>query len=313
MRGPARGPRVGRSLRWRDRIEALFHDSYDRIAETASVTIFLPTLAERLTIERLDALAQAEGKKAKRVPEVLYVCVGNAGRSQMAAALTRHHAGRHLHIRTGGSNPAQAIHPEVEWAMAELGLFLHEEFPKPLTDEVLAAADVVITMGCGSDCPVLPGRRYEEWPTSDPAGKSVEQARSIRDDIDCPGAPASGRPRARWRVGTGADGPRHRSGAGAGRRAGPGSSPDPGARHADDLAAQGVSATRAVDAQRRSCLRPGHAAHPAVGASFRNDIKTVNTHILRLRRKIETDRRHPTRIRTVRGYGYIFDVDPVES
>lgn len=118
------------------------------------------------------------------MPEVLFVCVGNAGRSQMAAALTRHHAGRHLHIRTGGSNPSRFIHLEVEWAMAEPGLFLHEAFPKPLTDEVLAAADVVITMGCGSSCPVLPGRRYEEWPLEDPAGKSVERVRAIRDEID---------------------------------------------------------------------------------------------------------------------------------
>lgn len=151
----------------RDRIDALFHDSHDRLGETARVTIFLPTLAEKLTVQRLDALAQAEGKVAKRVPEVLFVCVGNAGRSQMAAALTRHHAGTRVHIRTGGSNPHEAIYPEVVQVMAEAGLSLEEEFPKPLTNEVLAAADVVVTMGCGESCPILPGRRYEDWAVGD--------------------------------------------------------------------------------------------------------------------------------------------------
>lgn len=115
----------------RERIDTLFHDSYDRLAETARVTVFLPTLAEKLTVQRLDALAQAEGKIAKRVPEILFVCVGNASRSQMAAALARHHAGTRVHIRTGGSNPHEAIYPEVEQVMAETGLSLAEEFPKP--------------------------------------------------------------------------------------------------------------------------------------------------------------------------------------
>ncbi len=168
----------------RDRIDALFHDSYDRLAETARVTVFLPTLAEKLTVQRLDALAQAEGKIAKRVPEALFVCVGNAGRSQMAAALARHHAGTRLHIRTGGSDPHDAIYPEVERVMAETGLSLAEEFPKPLTNEVLAAADVVVTMGCGEHCPVLPGRRYEDWTIDDPAGQPPDRVRAIRDDID---------------------------------------------------------------------------------------------------------------------------------
>lgn len=168
----------------RDRIENLFHDSYDRLGETARVTVFLPTLAEKLTIQRLDALAQAEATTVKRVPEVLFVCVGNAGRSQMAAALTRHHAGTRLHIRTGGSSPHEAIYPDVVQVMGEAGLSLEEEFPKPLTTEVLAAADVVVTMGCGDSCPILPGRRYEDWAIDDPAGRPVEHVRAIRDDID---------------------------------------------------------------------------------------------------------------------------------
>jgi protein-tyrosine-phosphatase len=178
---PARLP-LRRAVR-PDRIEELFHDSYDRLGETARVTVFLPTLAEKLTVQRLDALAQAEGKVAKRVPEVLFVCVGNAGRSQMAAALTRHHAGTRVHIRTGGSNPHEAIYPEVVQVMTEAGLSLEEEFPKPLTNEVLAAADVVVTMGCGESCPILPGRRYEDWAIDDPAGQPVERVRAIRDEI----------------------------------------------------------------------------------------------------------------------------------
>lgn len=121
---------------------------------------------------------------AKRVPEILFVCVGNAGRSQMAAALIRKHAGTRVHIRTGGSNPHKAIYPEVVQVMTEAGTSLEEEFPKPLTTEVLAAADVVVTMGCGESCPILPGRRYEDWAIDDPAGQPVERVRAIRDDID---------------------------------------------------------------------------------------------------------------------------------
>ncbi|WP_018637928.1 arsenate reductase ArsC [Parafrankia elaeagni] len=159
-------------------------DSYRQLARTARVTLFLPTLAERLTRERLEALGATRGLIAKRVPEVLFVCVHNAGRSQMAAALTRHHAGTALHIRTGGSDPGEHIHPEVVAAMKDIGLSLDEEFPKPLTSDILAAADVVITMGCGDRCPYLPGKRYEDWPIDDPDGATADQIAAIRDDID---------------------------------------------------------------------------------------------------------------------------------
>ncbi|WP_084010848.1 arsenate reductase ArsC [Pseudofrankia sp. DC12] len=162
----------------------LLADSYRLLARTARVTAFLPTLAERLTRERLEALAATRGLIAKRVPEVLFVCVHNAGRSQMAAALTRHYAGTALHIRTGGSDPGSQIHPEVVAAMKDAGLSLDEEFPKPLTDDILAAADVVITMGCGDTCPYMPGKRYEDWAIEDPATASDEQVAAIRDDID---------------------------------------------------------------------------------------------------------------------------------
>ncbi|MEU7812528.1 arsenate reductase ArsC [Pseudonocardia sp. NPDC049154] len=118
------------------------------------------------------------------VPEVLFVCVHNAGRSQMAAALLDHHARGRVHVRSAGSAPADTINPAVREVMAELGLDLSTEFPKPLTDDVVRAADVVISMGCGDACPVYPGKRYLDWELTDPAGKSPEEIRPIRDDID---------------------------------------------------------------------------------------------------------------------------------
>ena len=117
-------------------------------------------------------------------PEVLFVCVHNAGRSQMAAALLDHHARGHVHVRSAGSDPADQINPAVAAAMAEWGIDLSREFPKPLTDEFVKAADVVITMGCGDACPIYPGKRYEDWELDDPAGQPVEAVRRIRDDID---------------------------------------------------------------------------------------------------------------------------------
>ena len=118
------------------------------------------------------------------IPEVLFVCVHNAGRSQMAAALLDHHASGKVHVRSAGSTPSDEVNPAVVEAMGEIGLDLSKEFPKPLTDEFVQAADVVITMGCGDACPVYPGKRYLDWELSDPAGKSVEEVRPIRDEID---------------------------------------------------------------------------------------------------------------------------------
>jgi protein-tyrosine-phosphatase len=117
-------------------------------------------------------------------PEVLFVCVHNAGRSQMAAALLHHHAADTVTVRSAGSAPADTINPAVVQVMAEIGLDITREFPKPLTDEGVRAADVVITMGCGDACPVYPGKRYLNWELDDPAGKTIEQIRPIRDDID---------------------------------------------------------------------------------------------------------------------------------
>ncbi|MCO1577305.1 arsenate reductase ArsC [Crossiella sp. SN42] len=118
------------------------------------------------------------------LPEVLFVCVHNAGRSQMAAALLHHHAQGRVTVRSAGSAPADSVNPAVVEAMAELGLDLSGEFPKPLTEQAVRAADVVITMGCGDACPVFPGKRYLDWALADPAGKGVEHVRPIRDEID---------------------------------------------------------------------------------------------------------------------------------
>jgi arsenate reductase (thioredoxin) len=120
---------------------------------------------------------------AEPVPEVLFVCVHNAGRSQMAAALLDHMAAGRVHVRSAGSDPADRINPDVVTAMSELGLDLSKEFPKPMTDEAVRAADAVITMGCGDACPIYPGKRYEDWEVDDPAEADLDGVRRIRDDI----------------------------------------------------------------------------------------------------------------------------------
>ena len=124
------------------------------------------------------------GLVTKEQPEVLFVCVHNAGRSQMAAGLVRLRSGGTVNVRSAGSDPADTINPAVVEAMAELGVDMSEEYPKPLTDEVVRAADVVITMGCGDACPIYPGKRYEDWALDDPAGQDLETVRRIRDDLD---------------------------------------------------------------------------------------------------------------------------------
>ena len=120
----------------------------------------------------------------KEQHEVLFVCVHNAGRSQMAAGLVKLRSEGRVLVRSAGSTPADEINPAVVEAMSEIGVDMSEEFPKPLTDEVVRAADVVITMGCGDACPIYPGKRYEDWELDDPAGQNVETVRRIRDEID---------------------------------------------------------------------------------------------------------------------------------
>ena len=121
---------------------------------------------------------------SSRRPRVLFVCVHNAGRSQMAAGLLDRYARGRIEVRSAGSAPAGEIHPGVVEAMTEIGVDLSKEFPKPLDDDVVRAADVVVTMGCGDACPVYPGARYVDWELPDPAGKNVEEVRPIRDEID---------------------------------------------------------------------------------------------------------------------------------
>jgi arsenate reductase len=144
---------------------------------------FVPLFVHRFARERLRALGQVQGTIAKPVPEVLFVCVQNAGRSQMAAALLDHYAEGRVHVRSAGSAPADEINPDAIKAMSELGLEVSKVFPKPMTDEVVQAADAVITMGCGDACPIYPGKRYEDWEVDDPAETDLDGVRRIRDDI----------------------------------------------------------------------------------------------------------------------------------
>jgi protein-tyrosine-phosphatase len=158
-------------------------ESQDLLGE-ARINVFVPVLAHRFCRERLRALAQAEGILGKDHPEVLFVCVHNAGRSQMAAGLLKLRSGGRINVRSAGSAPGEEINPAAIAALEEVGVDMSEEFPKPLTDEVVRAADVVITMGCGDACPIYPGKKYEDWELDDPAGQDLETVRRIRDEID---------------------------------------------------------------------------------------------------------------------------------
>ena len=164
-------------------IERYIGESLDLLGNSR-INVFVPVLAHRFARERLRALAQTEHLIATDQPEVLFVCVHNAGRSQMAAGLVKLRSQGRIHVRSAGSAPGGEINPAVIEAMEEVGVDLSEEFPKPLTDEFVQAADVVITMGCGDACPVYPGKKYEDWELDDPAGQNLEAVRAIRDQID---------------------------------------------------------------------------------------------------------------------------------
>ena len=166
----------------RETIEQFLHGSYDRLAETATVPTFLPLLAERFARQRLRALARVDDHDGK--PAVLFLCVHNAGRSQMAMGWFQHLAGDRAIAWSGGSEPGKEVNPSAVKAMREVGIDISTEFPKPWTDEVVRAADVVVTMGCGDACPVFPGKRYEDWVLDDPAGQDLEAVRPIRDEIE---------------------------------------------------------------------------------------------------------------------------------
>jgi arsenate reductase len=165
-------------------VAGCLNESAVALMSGARIEMHLPVLAERFARERLRAAAQSKGVIVKEVPEVLFVCIHNAGRSQMAAGLLDHYADGRVHVRSAGSAPADEINPAVLEAMEEIGVDLSKEFPKPLTTDVVEAADVVVTMGCGDACPIFPGKRYLDWDLPDPSGKSLGEVRKIRDDID---------------------------------------------------------------------------------------------------------------------------------
>ncbi len=165
-------------------IEQFLISSYDQFASNARIHTFLPLMAERFARQRLKALAKVEGKSGTGLPTVLFLCVHNAGRSQMALGWFNHLAGTRAVAWSGGSEPGNEVNPSAVAAMAEAGIDITQEYPKPWTAEIVEAADVVVTMGCGDACPFYPGTRYEDWELEDPAGQGIDAVRPIRDDIE---------------------------------------------------------------------------------------------------------------------------------
>jgi protein-tyrosine-phosphatase len=159
-------------------------DSFEQLQVRARITTYLPLLAHRFAREGLRACGLAHGSLPKSAPVVLFVGRHNAGRFQLAAALLARAAGDRVLIASAGTAPASAVESAVVEVLAELDIDLSEAYAKPLTEEVVAAAGVVITMGCGDACPVLPGRRYLDWDLADPMGTDLETVRAIRDKIE---------------------------------------------------------------------------------------------------------------------------------
>ena len=165
-------------------VERYVFESYATLSRTARIRTYLAATAGHFADDRLRALAQSQGKIDKPVAQVLFVCVHNIGRSQIAAALLTHYAGDGVEVRSAGSLPGSEVHPLVVEALAERGIDLTGAFPKPLTDDVVRAADYVITMGCGDACPVYPGKRYLDWGIADPSQETLEGVREIVEAID---------------------------------------------------------------------------------------------------------------------------------
>ena len=165
-------------------IERFLNSAYNQFASRATVPNFVPLLAERWAHQLLTALARVESRTTDAKPTVLFLCTHNAGRSQMALGFFNHLAGDNGVAWSGGSEPGNEINASAIQVMAEVGIDIAREFPKPWTDEIVQAADVVVTMGCGDACPFFPGKRYENWELPDPAGQSVDAVRPIRDDIE---------------------------------------------------------------------------------------------------------------------------------
>ncbi len=164
-------------------VQRCIDDSLERLSGAAYLD-YISLLAERFARERLTAIAKMEGNIVSDNPTVLFLCVHNAGRSQMAAGWLRHLSGDRIDVLSGGSAPAESINPSAVEAMAEKGIDIADQYPKPWTDETVGVADVIVSMGCGDACPVLPGKRYLDWELEDPAGKGVDSVRPIRDDIE---------------------------------------------------------------------------------------------------------------------------------
>lgn len=165
-------------------IERFMNDSLDTLVSRAHTSTWVPLLAERFARDRLRALIRLESQDVTLKPSVLFLCVHNAGRSQMAAGWMRHLGGDDVDVFSAGSEPAESVNMAAVEAMAEMGIDIGGEIPQPWADEIVRAADVVVTMGCGDACPVFPGKRYVDWELEDPSGKTLEQVRPIRDDIE---------------------------------------------------------------------------------------------------------------------------------
>lgn len=165
-------------------VARVVEDCYSELSKRASTPIFVPLLAERFARERLDALKRSTATNAPHSPAVLFLCTHNAGRSQMALGWFNHLAEGRAIAWSGGSEPGAEVNPSAVEAMAEVGIDITGEYPKPWTEEVVRAADVVVLMGCGDSCPVYPGTRYVDWELPDPAGMGVEAVRPIRDEIE---------------------------------------------------------------------------------------------------------------------------------
>lgn len=167
----------------RDQVTAAVTGARDLLEPRSKIATFLPILITRQAKEQLTATAQAGGQLGRTVPEILFVCVHNAGRSQMAAAIAAHLAPGKVHVRSAGSHPTGGVNPVAIEALHERGIDLTEAYPKPLSDSVLHAADVIVTMGCGDSCPVYAGKRYEDWDIPDPDGQPLPVVRDIRDAL----------------------------------------------------------------------------------------------------------------------------------
>ena len=164
-------------------IERVVFESYASLLRAGTKATSVTVFAEKFSRDRLRALATAKGSVAKEKPEVLFVCVQNAGRSQMAMALMASLSNGAINVRSAGSMPASEVSEKTVAVMKEIGLDLSEAFPKPLTDDVVQAADVVITMGCGGACPLYPGKKYLDWHLEDPAHLDLDGVRQVRDEI----------------------------------------------------------------------------------------------------------------------------------